>query len=247
MRLGFLLVLVLSIGLVSAVSVCIDNVDPSAPSNLSVSGNVGSILLEWGEANDEPDCSEIAEYVISREGDWIETVARDVLSFVDGDVLSAGEYVYTVYAVDLVGHNTGAAIKNVVKVGGNDENRRGGVSGGGSSYSYVCVEDWSCDEWSECVGNEMRRLCNDLNKCGTESEKPDSYQECGLMSGDDGKVLEMSGEVVDVSGFNGFFSAITGAVIGGGATSWGIAGIFVVLVVGSFGFVRIRRKRKLRK
>jgi hypothetical protein len=44
-----------------------------------------------------------------------------------------------------------------------------------------------------------------------------------------------------------FFSAITGAVIGGGATSWGIAVVFIALIVGSFGVISIRRRRKAKK
>lgn len=227
--LNFLIVLILCVSFSSAISVCIDRTSPSAPSDLSVSGNVGSILLGWSAAVDEPSCSGIAEYVISREGLEIGRVDGNVLSFVDGDNLGAGEYIYTVYAVDLVGQNAGSAIKNVISFSGG-----GGSSGGSPSGSFICVEDWGCGNWSECVGNEQRRLCSDLNKCGTELYKPETYQECGVeSSGVDGMVLESINEEADIfSGITSLFSGITGAVTGTVGTAEGmIVIIFIVLVL----------------
>jgi len=244
MRFEFLMI-ILMIGFVSAgTQICIDFDDPSAPLDLGISGNVGSILLEWGAAVDEPDCSGIAEYVISREGLEIGKVNGDVLSFVDNENLSEGEYVYTVYAVDLIGHNTGVAIKNVVKVGGN--NNDGGTSGGNSGGSYVCVEDWGCDAWSECIGNEQRRLCSDLNKCGTNNSKPETYQECGLMSEANITLEDNEPEDNGASIIVKAFSAITGAVVGAAGTPEGVAvSTFILLSLLGFTAVRIRRKRYL--
>jgi len=45
---------------------------------------------------------------------------------------------------------------------------------------------------------------------------------------------------------NGFFSTITGAVIGGGAGTWSAVGVFIVLVLGTFGIISFRKK-KLKK
>lgn len=241
MRFGFLLVLVLSVGLVSGISVCIDNVAPSPPLELGVSGNVGSILLEWGAATDEPSCSGIDEYVISREGNEIGRVDGDVLTFVDNDSLGYGEYVYSVYAVDLIGHNTGSSIANKISRSGGG----GGSSGGSSSSSYVCSEDWECDAWTDCAGNEKKRECSDLNKCGTNSSKPDTYQDCGVTFGSNNMTLESDIEEPEPSAIVRAFSAITGAVVGGGATSIGIGGLFLVLVIGGFLVVRKRRKKFL--
>jgi len=245
------LIAILMIGFVSAgTQICIDLDRPSAPSSLSVSGDASSRLLVWGASIDEPDCSGIAEYVISLEGVEIDRVNGDILSFIDVDDLGSGKYIYSVYAIDLVGELGGVAIANEITIGGGDDNGGGntGVSGGSSSWSYVCVENWSCDEWAECLGNEQRRLCDDLNKCGTELEKPETYQECGLTSHNDDLIIDNNVTGPDVSQSRGLSSIpIIGAVIGGGAVGWGLAILFLVLVIGGFMYVRIRRKRKLRK
>jgi len=227
-------------GIVSAEGigqVCIDKTAPDAPLDLGVSGNSGSILLTWSEVIDKPSCSRIDYYNISRGGKWIGQVGWKEFSFVDNESLGEGEYSYTVYAVDLVGGNAGNAIKNVIKI-----DQGGGSRGGSSSYSYVCVEDWECGEWSECLGNDMRRLCEDLNECGTEKDKPEVYQECGVS--EDGDVI-VEDEGADVGEPNRFFSAITGAVIGGGAKSVAVAGGFLVLAVGGL-FIVIRKRKKKR-
>ena len=117
-----------------------------------------------------------------------------------------------------------------------------GSRGGSSIYSYVWEVDWVCGEWTECVGDDMRRLCNDLNECGTEKDKPDVYQGCGVS--ENGDVI-VEDEGADVEKPNRFFSAITGAVIGGGAKSVAVAGGFLALVIG--GFFIVIRKRKLKK
>jgi len=211
---------------------------------LSVSGEVGSILLEWGASSDEPDCSGIDYYNVSRDGVWIGTVEVEGLSFVDNEILGVGFYNYTVFAVDMIGHNVGDAVVNEVALVKSDGRVR--VSGGGSSSSYVCVEDWACDEWSECVGNDMRRICNDLNECGTVRTKPETYQNCGstsLDSLDSGMSFEEEVDDADVSPVVRAFSAITGAVVGGGAASVAAAGVFLFLVLGGF-FIVIRKKKK---
>ena len=229
----FILLLMTS---VSAISVCIDNDNPSAPAYLEITVSGTGVVLVWPGAVDEPNCSGIDYYNITRNGNWIGQVEGDVLTFSNKNV-SYGTYDYTVFAVDLVGHNSGSAIKNniILSKPGNG----GGTSGGSSSYSYVCVEDWECGEWSECVGNDMRRLCNDLNECGPENDKPETYRECGE---DDVNVENWIGESANVSQPEGFFSLMTGVVIGGGVTSFAVAGAFILLALGAFGFVRFRKK-----
>ncbi len=44
--------------------------------------------------------------------------------------------------------------------------------------SEVCVEDWQCTEWSNCTDGIQTRVCEDLNDCETEENKPDESQEC---------------------------------------------------------------------
>jgi hypothetical protein len=233
MRFGLVFVLLL-MGSVSAISVCVDNVAPEAPENLSVSGSVGDILIEWSAAVDSPACSGIDYYNISRDGEWIGTT--EDLNFVDDASLVSGEYDYTVYAVDMVGGNAGASVKNSVIVNG------GGVSGGGSSGSYICKSDWTCGEWTDCVGDERRRICEDVNKCGTPYLKPEVYEECGDgNSGGNSIKLESVIENADIVEPNRFLSAITGAVIGGGVGSAAAGGILLLLAI--LGFVALKRRR----
>lgn len=42
-----------------------------------------------------------------------------------------------------------------------------------------CTEDWSCTEYSACVGGVQTRTCTDANACGTEDNKPTESQACG--------------------------------------------------------------------
>jgi len=44
----------------------------------------------------------------------------------------------------------------------------------------VCVENWSCTDWSACVGSVQTRTCTDLNECGTEVNKPSESQSCAV-------------------------------------------------------------------
>lgn len=244
MRLELVFVLLLMSGVsVSAIDICIDLDAPSAPGNLSVSGDVGSILIEWSAAVDTPECSGIDYYNISRDGEWIGTT--ETLSFVDNASLRSGEYDYTVYAVDMAGGNAGASVKNSIVI---DREYVSGGGGGGSSY--VCESDWSCEEWTDCVGNERRRLCEDVNRCGTTYLKPEVYEECGEGFGDDSIRLERAVEDVniekvdidrnEIDGITEFLSTVTGAVVGGGTGSVAAGGVLLLLSV--LGFVAVKRR-----
>ena len=46
------------------------------------------------------------------------------------------------------------------------------------SVKCICIESWSCTEWSDCVGNIQTRICNDLNYCGTTLDKPIESRSC---------------------------------------------------------------------
>ena len=47
-------------------------------------------------------------------------------------------------------------------------------------YDYdLCEESWDCTAWSECSGLSLQtRICQDLNSCGTASNKPIETQNC---------------------------------------------------------------------
>lgn len=42
----------------------------------------------------------------------------------------------------------------------------------------TCVENWQCTEWTSCVNKITTRACNDLNNCGTTSNKPSESKAC---------------------------------------------------------------------
>lgn len=41
-----------------------------------------------------------------------------------------------------------------------------------------CIERWLCTEWSECINGMQTRECEDVNRCGTEENKPLLAQPC---------------------------------------------------------------------
>ena len=42
-----------------------------------------------------------------------------------------------------------------------------------------CIENWSCGEWSECDSEgKEKRVCSDLNSCGTENKSPERERLC---------------------------------------------------------------------
>jgi len=234
---GYLFCFVFAFSIVSAgTMICIDLDDPSAPFSLNVSGNSDSRVLNWDSSIDTPNCSGIDKYIISRRGVEISRVEGSVLTFIDNNRLSSGSYIYSVYAIDLIGRNGGIAIANNFTI----ESYSGSSSGGSSITSYICTENWECGEWTECVGNEMRRLCDDLNECGTEKDKPVTYQECGLMSQNDEILL--SNEEEDEDSKN-FFSTITGNVIGGmGNGSLILVVVVILLLLSALGVVVYKKR-----
>jgi len=49
---------------------------------------------------------------------------------------------------------------------------------GSAPQNNTCVENWQCNEWSNCVNGIMTRVCLDINLCGTEENKPNEEEEC---------------------------------------------------------------------
>ncbi len=63
----------------------------------------------------------------------------------------------------------------------------GSVGGGGGGVvpaeepeleEPICVENWECEAWSECVGGRMVRTCVDINKCGSAGFIPHTDWPC---------------------------------------------------------------------
>ena len=54
-----------------------------------------------------------------------------------------------------------------------EEEREGTVTGPGP-----CQEDWICTDWLECTNNVQKRVCADVNRCGTTEKKPIEERDC---------------------------------------------------------------------
>jgi len=226
------------VGLISAISICVDKTPPSAPSNLEVTISGDDVTLTWNASTDVPACSGVDYYVISNNGNNIGTSYS--LSFQNINV-NPGTYSYSVYAIDKIGHNSGLAIINdvvIVEVEGEMS-----VSGGGGGSSYVCESNWECTDWSECIREFRTRICHDTNNCSYSYNEPIERTDCETNFTLEGVTLE------EEPAEEGFFSRITGAAIGGisdFAKSGAGAFVFVVLIVAAGGFVLLR-VYKLRK
>lgn len=108
----------------------------------------------------------------------------------------------------------------------------GGGSGGNTQYI--------CEEWSECIDGLQTKVCNNNSITSRSCEMEEEVEEL-----DTGEIFE-SKVPEDVTS-PGFFSTITGAVIGGGMVAWGALTAFILLVIGGFGFVMFRRNKKSKK
>ncbi len=58
----------------------------------------------------------------------------------------------------------------------------GGGGGGGigttSNETQECIENWVCEEWTECMLNSQTRDCVEVNNCGTDYYKPFTQTMC---------------------------------------------------------------------
>lgn len=47
-----------------------------------------------------------------------------------------------------------------------------------SISEIICPENWNCTGWGPCLSGSQKRVCVDLNSCGTELNKPDLEINC---------------------------------------------------------------------
>jgi len=114
----------------------------------------------------------------------------------------------------------------------------GGGGGGGSTRKQVvaipCSEGWICDEWSpaECPEDEtQKRICVDVNKCGTYDRKPTTTRSCSY-------VVESFKEEPDLE--QPQEAAVLDEVeTKQGILSWNyiLIGLIIVVLAGLLGFV----------
>ena len=67
----------------------------------------------------------------------------------------------------------------IVHLNGLDESSSTNTNRGSSSRR--CIEEWTCSDWGDCVGEGIRyRECVELNGCDGWNEKPEESEECEL-------------------------------------------------------------------
>lgn len=68
----------------------------------------------------------------------------------------------------------------------------------------ICTEDWNCTSWGICENLSQTRVCEDINNCGTEKNKPIEIQACEDLScsGQGGTVCSNYLETCDVVTIN---------------------------------------------
>ncbi len=49
---------------------------------------------------------------------------------------------------------------------------------GSSTAAPICVQNWSCANWSDCINNQQRRICIDKNVCNNNTGKPNETSSC---------------------------------------------------------------------
>ncbi|MBI3034972.1 hypothetical protein HYY71_01490 [Candidatus Woesearchaeota archaeon] len=53
-------------------------------------------------------------------------------------------------------------------------------SGSGGGGGIICVSNWQCNEWSQCIDSFRNRKCIDMNKCAFPGRKPLESKQCAV-------------------------------------------------------------------
>ncbi len=112
-----------------------------------------------------------------------------------------------------------------------------GSSSSSSSSSSSCNANWECSEWGQCVDNVQKRNCT--TECGLTLNKPLEARLCDVDGDGSGSSL---GEDDDSN--QGFFSFITGAVIGAGLAEGGWMWLLLLLIVAILLWIVYKRKKE---
>ena len=51
-------------------------------------------------------------------------------------------------------------------------------AGGSSGGATLCISEWECSEWEECINKKQLRICTDKNNCITPASTPETEREC---------------------------------------------------------------------
>lgn len=71
-----------------------------------------------------------------------------------------------------------------------------------------CSESWQCSTWGDCINGWQQRVCNDLNSCSSDSNKPQVLQKCVNNQKDQPVKLSCSSVSYDSSYINSVILAV---------------------------------------
>lgn len=91
--------------------------------------------------------------------------------------LKEGNSIYTIkknipFELDVDGDNSTDVIISVLKINKTTADFRL------ESPIEICVEFWTCSDWSQCINGEKGRVCVDERSCGTVLNKPVLFENC---------------------------------------------------------------------
>jgi hypothetical protein len=93
-----------------------DTTPPSRPTELVAVERDDAVGLDWQDATDDTD---ISVYQIRRDGLLLATVSNGTLSYTDTTVLPLTTYIYSVEALDVVGHHSPLSNRASITTSGN--------------------------------------------------------------------------------------------------------------------------------
>jgi len=152
--------------------------EPPKPPILYASASGNSITLTWENASDN---IAIDHFIIYRAFD---SNFKDIsgklnpnqTSYIDSGLEYSKTYSYKIEVFDTSGNSANSSIVNATT--GEKPETKPSVPSFGFSIVF-CNEDWNCTEWSECLPEGIqKRVCMDLNKCGTDKNKPEETRAC---------------------------------------------------------------------
>jgi cytoskeletal protein RodZ len=156
--------------------------------------------------------------------------------------LGTGDYFWAVYCNDSYSNEvtTNWSVFSIEAITTTTQTTEDTYSGG--SCAYDSNYDWQCSDWGECIDGTQTRTCDTSNNCGNSYGRPTVERSCTETSTNESEETNPEETVEETPGF---FSAITGAVIGGGmkGTIWVVVIVIILIVL----WMIIRRKRKSSK
>ena len=121
-----------------------------------------------------------------------------------------------------------------------------GSSGGGGA---ICISDWQCGEWLQCMDGFQNRKCSDKNQCAFPGNKPIEMQKCAAETRENPEKefnpLNKEDDMRDKfkNKKTGLSIGITGQVvkfIPGMESISGIVGVFAIILVLAASYLAIK-------